>query len=370
MTGNMGCSPRWRDRAPREIYASQTWFDLEVERVLRRDWWPVARSSDFKTPGAYRTLDLFGEPVLIARGGDGRLRAFANVCRHRFANIAAGEGVTRRFVCPYHAWTYGLDGGLVGAPCMDGAHGFERANLALHAYALEEWRGWVFVALEGRPPSIAERTQPLGAKLNSLSVEHWVTARLPSYPAPWNWKLMVENFNESYHHLAVHKETLNPFWPASETSGVATNGEYSELRHPDHPDAGTFTVYTVFPGLAFALQSPAPVIYWPRMTIRGARDMTLDMELIAPRPCGTIGPDGSARRCNRCDQQRGLPTAARRSARRRKSRRQAGPALHARTTSPTLSHLFGARDGRWLIPARSLAATPLCRRKVGAPAHV
>lgn len=253
---------------------SQAGLDL-----LRRDWIAVARASEVGSPGDFIAFDLLGEPVVLVRDRQGRLRAHANVCRHRFSTLVEGSGNTVRLVCPYHRWTYSLTGELVGAPCMEDNLP-DKAAYGLHSYAVEEWQGWVFVALEGHPEPLAPRLAPLTAVLGELAIEDWVVARTIDYPSPWNWALMVENFSESYHHLAVHTETLEPRWPAAKTRGQATNGHYSELHHPIDSEHGTFKVFTVFPCFAIAVQDPLPVLFWPRLIAKDETYFDLRMHVI------------------------------------------------------------------------------------------
>jgi phenylpropionate dioxygenase-like ring-hydroxylating dioxygenase large terminal subunit len=267
--------------SPAERYASADWFKKETDAIFRKDWIPVGRALDIPKAGDYKAVQIFGESIVLVRDKDGTIRALSNVCRHRLSQIATGTGNSPRLICPYHAWTYGLDGSLIGAPCMNRSPEFDRDELGLHNFHVEEWLGWIFVGLGEKPAPLAQRLAPLAAQLESLKIDTWVEGRRLTYDAPWNWKLMVENFTESYHHAAVHPETLNVNWPAAETYGVETNGHYSEIRHPIHPDAGTFTVYAVFPLLMFAVQSEQPLLFWPEMEIIGPGQMKLNMVLLA-----------------------------------------------------------------------------------------
>ena len=256
---------------------------LEIDRVLRREWIAIARTSDISAPGDYRAMEILGEPIVVVRGADRQVRALSNVCRHRLSTLVEGAGRFSRLVCPYHRWTYDLTGALIGAPCMESADGFDKSGLGLPEFPIEIWQGWIFVSLGPRPLSIATRLAPIDTRLSERGVADWITVGSLHYPSPWNWKLMVENFSESYHHLAVHTETLNPRWPAADSHGVATNGWYSELRHTVDPQDGTFTVFTAFPSFAFSLQDPAPVVFWPRMVVRDEAYFDLWMEIIVPR---------------------------------------------------------------------------------------
>jgi choline monooxygenase len=277
----MTSATRPTQHSPAERYASDAWFQSETDVIFRKDWIPVGRALEIANAGDYKALRIFGESIVLVRDKDGDIRALSNVCRHRLSQIVSGTGNNSRLVCPYHAWTYGLDGALIGAACMNKAPEFNKAELGLVNFHVEEWLGWVFVALGDKPEPLAEKLAPLTKQLEPLGIDKWVEARRLTYDAPWNWKLMVENFTESYHHAAVHPETLNANWPAADTYGIETNGHYSELRHPIHPEAGTFTVYAVFPLLMFAVQSEQPLLFWPEMEISGPGKMTLNMILIA-----------------------------------------------------------------------------------------
>jgi phenylpropionate dioxygenase-like ring-hydroxylating dioxygenase large terminal subunit len=249
--------------------------------LLRRDWLALARSSQLPEAGSFLTVSVLDQPILLVRDETGVVRALANVCSHRHATLAEGAGRTGRLVCPYHAWSYGLNGRFLSAPCVRGELS-DSNDLSLHAYAAIEWQGWILVCLDGHPSSPADRAPALDAHLSDHSVSDWVIARTLDYPSAWNWSLMVENFTESYHHLAVHRTTLQPRWPASETYGVETNGSYSELRHPVDMDEGTFTVFALFPALLFALQSPQPIMFWPRILPKDSSYFDLCIHILAP----------------------------------------------------------------------------------------
>jgi nitrite reductase/ring-hydroxylating ferredoxin subunit len=267
---------------PARQYACPDHFRQELDRILRRDFMPVMRVSELPDPASYIAIDHLGEPLLIVRDKDGTVRALSNVCRHRSIAMLVDRGPVSRIMCPYHNWTYALDGGLVGAPCMEKSQIFDKAALGLKEFSVEIWHGWICVSLDATPTPLAERLAPLNQRFEELGIASWVTARTISYDAPWNWKLMMENFSESYHHLAVHTETLNPQWPAAQTFGVETNGHYAELRHPVDPEAGTFTVFSIFPALSFALSEPSNVIYWPQCIIRSVDSMELRFSVIVP----------------------------------------------------------------------------------------
>src|SRR3954447_10017158 len=151
---------------PGWVYRDPEFFAVEMERVIRPAWQIVCHENEIAEPGAWRTLDYLGESVVAIRGDDGRVRAFLNVCRHRASRLVSGEGgCARRLTCPYHAWTYALDGRLIGVPHHTDYPGLDPASLGLLAVELETWRGFVFVRLEGGGPSVAEMMAPYDAEV-------------------------------------------------------------------------------------------------------------------------------------------------------------------------------------------------------------
>jgi len=247
--------------------------------ILRREWLAIARSSDMPNAGDYLSFDMLSEPVALVRQADGSVAGLSNVCRHRMATLLEGSGNARTLVCPYHRWTYALDGRLVAAPCMK-EHRTLTGSQSLPRFDVAEWQGWIFIRLEGEGPFPVHRFDALEPRLNERGIGSWVTAAWIDYPSPWNWALMIENFSESYHHLAVHMETLQPFWPAAATYAANTSENYAELCHPVHPHQGTFTVFTLFPLLAFTVQDPLPIVVWPRIIVRDGGYFDLRMHII------------------------------------------------------------------------------------------
>ena len=125
--------------------------------MFSRDWVSVGRASALKAPGDYIAYELAGQPIVVLRDGEGRLRAMSNVCRHRMSTLVEGQGSARALVCPYHGWTYNLDGTLRGAPAMSRNEGFCKEDYKLPAVRCEEWLGWIMVTLN---PDAAAGLQP------------------------------------------------------------------------------------------------------------------------------------------------------------------------------------------------------------------
>lgn len=201
-------------------YTSATIFEAEQDQIFEKLWFCAARSSDLANPGQFKKVQIGRESVLVVRGRDGALRAFLNVCRHRGAALCTeSEGqVKRSLQCPYHAWTYALDGKLIAAPNLaslkdaSGA-GIDRYEYGLVPVALTEWLGYAWVCLADEPPSFADEV--IGAVTHRLgdpdAIDHYDVASLSVgrrvvYDVAANWKLIVENFMECYHCATIHPE--------------------------------------------------------------------------------------------------------------------------------------------------------------------
>ncbi|MEI5103881.1 aromatic ring-hydroxylating dioxygenase subunit alpha [Streptomyces sp. PmtG] len=200
---------------PGRAYTDAEVFRREQEHVFEALWVCAVRAADLARPGAYRTVQIGRESVLVTRGRDGGLRAFLNVCRHRGARLCAdAEGEVRRALqCPYHAWTYGLDGRLVTAPNLSAMPDVDRSAYGLVAVALREWLGYAWVCLADEPPPfeetvVAEATERLGdaAAVERYRPQDLALGHRVRYDVRANWKLIVENFMECYHCATIHPE--------------------------------------------------------------------------------------------------------------------------------------------------------------------
>ena len=249
---------------PSSWYTSAQVFALEKERIFCREWLCVARAEELAEPGAFRVLEVLGESILLVRNREGQLRAFYNVCRHRGSRLCReppaagaaavlGGGLTGgRITCPYHRWTYDLDGRLIGAPYLTGEPGFDKALFSLYPVGLECWGGFVFVHLT--PARAAPLAAQLGAipervaryPLSELRIGHTIR-----YEVGANWKVICENYNECYHCAGVHPE-LCAVVPAFRERGGANLDWARGIPH--RPGAYTFTSSgttsrRAFPGL-------------------------------------------------------------------------------------------------------------------------
>ena len=191
---------------PGWVYHDPEYFQVEMERLIRPSWQIVCHSSDVRAPGAWRTLELLGESIIVIRGGDDVVRAFANVCRHRGSRLVDGhEGCSRRLTCPYHAWTYGDDGSLIGVPHRSDYPGMNPGELGLLPVEIEIWRGFVFVRLEGGGPSVSEMMAPFEAEISPYRFEVLeAIGRVTIRPREVNWKNVADNYSDGLHIAVAH----------------------------------------------------------------------------------------------------------------------------------------------------------------------
>ena len=192
----------WRE--PVANYTSPARFEAEIAKALRRTLTPFCPSAALPKPGSYVARDAAMTPVLAVRGADGVVRAFRNACRHRGALVVEGAGCKAALSCPYHGWTYGLDGRLRGVPHEHGFPGLDKATHGLAPLTAVERGGLVFVAQDG--PTVLEGP---GDSPDLLGPE-WRLIGSASMEIPANWKVVTEGVLEGYHIRATHRQTFFP----------------------------------------------------------------------------------------------------------------------------------------------------------------
>ncbi len=227
---------------PAQCYTSPDFYQLEVERVFRREWLCLGRAEEVESTGDYFTIDAAGEPLLVVRDDAGDIRVLSRACRHRWTDITQGRGNAAFFRCPYHAWTYGLDGRLIGAPEMNRTDGFELSECRLPSFPVEVWQGFIFANLDRGAERLTPRVADLSGKLDNYRIGGMRLVYNQEFEGDWNWKVFVDNFNECYHHLGTHQDTIQDFSPAHLTIIEDTDGPYSFQRCPMAQDEGDFTI--------------------------------------------------------------------------------------------------------------------------------
>lgn len=222
---------------PREYYTSAAIFAEEQERIHAKHWSCVGRASAFARAGDYRVRTIAGESLILVRDRAGALHAFFNVCRHRGTRLctdASGE-LSETIQCPYHAWTYALDGRLIGAPHMNDVNGFDKRRYPLHEAAIAEWEGFVFVNVAKDPPPFADGFAPMRGRLTRFGLPSLAVGHRASYEVAANWKLVFQNYSECLHCPTIHPElsTVLPYTTGANdlTSGPFLGG-YMEIREP------------------------------------------------------------------------------------------------------------------------------------------
>ena len=192
---------------PAWIYSDPGYFDLERERVFRQAWQVVCHLNDIPKPGDYHTLDFLNEQVVAVRGDDGVVRTFHNVCRHRAARVLDGNGGNcgRRMVCPYHAWSYGLDGRLIRTPAWQGFEGLDPVVNGLAAVEQDIFGGFVFVRFAPGGPTVSEMMAPYADELAVHRFEGLIPqGRVTLRPRAVNWKNIGDNYSDALHIPVAH----------------------------------------------------------------------------------------------------------------------------------------------------------------------
>jgi phenylpropionate dioxygenase-like ring-hydroxylating dioxygenase large terminal subunit len=211
---------------PPECFSSQAFYQWEVEQFFHGSWHCVGRTDQQPESGDYRVVEIAGASIIIIREKKGQLRAMANVCRHRNTRLLSGEGRLKHIRCPFHSWTYGVGGDLIGAPGMDRTADFDPAEYSLAPVRLENHSGFVFVNIDGHARDLSELLGDFHDLHKPYGLEELVSTRRARFDVACNWKLFLQVFMEYYHLSTVHPETLRETQyqpPDEDTFGT---GEY------------------------------------------------------------------------------------------------------------------------------------------------
>jgi Rieske 2Fe-2S family protein len=224
---------------PARFYHDPAIYALELQAMFSRMWLCVGREEDIEKPGDYLTRTVGDESVLVMRDAGGAIHAFHNVCRHRGSRLLSepsGSGL-KHVQCPYHAWTYGLDGALRVAPHMEDARDFDKAKFGLNRVRLERWDGFLFINFSNEGPGLMEFLGDMGAKFARYGMGGLRRGKRINYTVATNWKMLAENYSECYHCALIHPE-LNKVshYTSGETDLVnqATVGGWMDLRKDEY----------------------------------------------------------------------------------------------------------------------------------------
>ena len=192
-------------------YTEPKWLEADEAAIFARSWQLVCHVEKLTAPGSYVAVTIADLPIAVVRDRENGLRAFYNVCKHRAHELLAGSGTTHNIVCPYHAWTFDLDGRLKAARRAERMPTFDRGEICLDQVAVEEFGGFVYVNLDPRAVPLAEQAGDLAAE-----IAHWAPdvaklthAKRLTYDVATNWKNVIDNFLECYHCHIAHKEFVS-----------------------------------------------------------------------------------------------------------------------------------------------------------------
>jgi Rieske 2Fe-2S family protein len=226
---------------PGRYYTDPAIFEQEKRNIFEKQWLYVCRAQDAPAPGRFVRASVGDENVIVVRGRDQKLRAFLNVCRHRGATLCLTDSgdVGRSVRCPYHSWSYRLDGSLISAPNWQSMAAVDKADYSLHPVHLAQWHGLVWLNLAENPPLLDEQIWPqldyrLGgdrAKFDRYDLAGLVVGRRVDYPVAANWKIIQENFQECYHCATIHPELVDALPQFRSLAGGATASYEADGYH-------------------------------------------------------------------------------------------------------------------------------------------
>jgi glycine betaine catabolism A len=207
-------------------FVSPEIFAQEQKKIFSKQWVLVGHQSQIAQAGDYLTAEVAGESLIIVRDKRGAVHGFYNVCRHRGSRLIENRnGQCPAIQCPYHAWTYALDGRLVGAPHMDDVPGFNKADYSLHPTNLALWEGFIFANLADSPTPLDNWFASVAGKFLRWNLPTLRSAKRIQYDVQANWKLVFENYSECYHCLGVHPE-LSKISPYDSAENDLTEGPF------------------------------------------------------------------------------------------------------------------------------------------------
>ncbi len=267
---------------PPECYSSDVHLARETELIFRKKWIGIGHAGRFKQAGDYETMQIGGVPIIVLRDKDGKLRAYANSCRHRGARLLEGNGNCSGIRCPFHSWAYKLDGSLAGVPHIEEMPDFDRSQYGLIEFRAGEAAGLGFVCLDKNAPDLETQVGDL-AKLHSpWPMDTLVPTRSYKFEVQCNWKTFLDVFNEYYHLPYVHPDSINSVYAPPAPANIVTGAYASQYGETDgtggllvnqqdfalpnmaglDPTVANGVRYTwVFPNMTFAASSDALWIY-------------------------------------------------------------------------------------------------------------
>ena len=219
-------SPQQRRSLPFECYWEDSVFIQEQKLIFANQWLGLGRADRLELPGEYEVFELCGQTLLLIRDQDKRLRLYANTCRHRGTKLLDGTGQCQSISCPFHGWTYALDGSLKFAKTMSENPNFDFSEHSLIEYNLKEIQGFLFAFLGNQPTDLNTQLGDFSELHQPWSLNELITTRREVFEVQCNWKAFLDVFNEYYHLNNVHPTSINNLYCKPEESDKTT-GDYA-----------------------------------------------------------------------------------------------------------------------------------------------
>jgi phenylpropionate dioxygenase-like ring-hydroxylating dioxygenase large terminal subunit len=283
---------------PPIIYTSEEFYEFEKDAVFAHEWLCVGRVDQIPNPGDFFAITIGDEPLLVVRGKDDEISVLSAVCQHRGMVVAEGRGNCTKFQCPYHHWTYALDGRLLGTPAMEKSAGFDKAEYPLPSLKVELWQGFIFATMDPSMPPLApglSEIEPLLAHYELLQACTIEGKTLPDLP--WNWKVMMENFNDPYHASRLH-DPLQTFAPSGMSDFFTWRDDMNHISRIQHfvEIDGSFNptmkcLMPVFPQLTLEERKRGMFILIPPTLAIAVVPDEIAYFIIRPQDAGTITID-------------------------------------------------------------------------------
>lgn len=220
---------------PSACYTDEAFYRRELDRVFSHHWQFVCREEQIAESGNYLCYDGPAGSVILLRDREGCLRAFANTCRHRGSRLLHGSGRCKRIVCPYHSWSYDLNGQLLGTPGMNAVRDFDADEYPLLELSVDSWAGFVFVHYQDDPPPLTGHLGNMPEQFASHRCEDLQFVDSIDFEIASNWKLLTENALEAYHTGSVHRDTLGQ----QESRPIKARGNWTGLLVEDEQSVAT-----------------------------------------------------------------------------------------------------------------------------------
>ena len=257
---------------PAHYYTSADILEEEYEKIFLRDWLYVAREEELSNPGDFIAMTIARQPLLLCRDRAGKLQVLFNVCRHRGTCVASGNGNTRVFSCPYHAWTYNLNGTLRGAPFTDNIENFSKADWSLRPVNYVVWAGFIFVNFSTEPRDFATFIGNCPEVYAPYRFERQKLGLKFTLEYACNWKFAVENLVDTYHAAALHSGTFGQHQPLDTYKFERFEGGYHSRFSGGTLTPDGKTLLGAFPwlpeeyhGIGYSSHLPPNFAFFPRL---------------------------------------------------------------------------------------------------------